>query len=247
MSVYETKQVYTKTVPETVTHFIVPSFPNAPNLNPQLLMHMNGPNGGTSPIGADATGRHAATFNGAVAFDTSQSFFNGSSLNFSVVGDSVNLDQGADFLMPGDFTIDMRIRFSSFNALRSSWLFDFGFGVGPSPKLLVVVGTHVLDYFFNGSDKIVGTTALALNTWYHVAVTRCLGYTKVFLNGVQEGNTYINNDVITCNTNYPTIGERDITGGDSTFLGWMNEFRLINGIAAWNNNFTPPSLPYMVS
>jgi hypothetical protein len=97
-----------------------------------------------------------------------------------------------------------------------------------------------------GSIWIQGTTTLATNTWYHLALARTGIATKMFLNGVQEGPTFANdsyNYVAPIGT-HPFFG---IYGLDGTSYGWignMDEIRISKGIARWTSNFTPPTVPY---
>jgi hypothetical protein len=120
---------------------------------------------------------------------------------------------------------------------------DFRGGAqGPYPALFYN-GTQ-LSYYVNSAYAINGTTTIAVETWYHVAVTRSGTNTKMFLNGVQEGPTY------TDSTNYsvgnsarPFFGALG-TDGSLQWYGYFDEIRISKGIARWTANFTPPTAPY---
>lgn len=91
-------------------------------------------------------------------------------------------------------------------------------------------------YYANGSNRIVSGT-ISANTWYHVAVVRSSGSTKLYVNGTNVGVTYSDT------TNYldsnPTIANwfpNPIYG----FAGYIDDVRITKGIAHYTANFTPP-------
>jgi hypothetical protein len=143
----------------------------------------------------------------------------------------------------GDFTIDLWIRLSTGGTGTNRMIVDFRGGAqGPYPALFYN-GTQ-LSYYVNSAYAINGTTTIAVETWYHVAVTRSGTNTKMFLNGVQEGPTY------TDSTNYsvgnsarPFFGALG-TDGSLQWYGYFDEIRISKGIARWTANFTPPTAPY---
>lgn len=247
---YEARKTITRIIPSTDTHFTVPSFPNPPNLNPNLLLHLDGPNGSTSFIGADATGRHTVTGNGLVSIDTSQSKFGGASGRFVNGTDFLSLDEGVgpftDFTFGlSDFTIDFWVMI---NSIRNHALMDFRQAAASeiAPELTTTLAsTHQVTYTVNGTIQIQGTTQLTtLLLWYHVALTRFQGLTRLFVNGNQEGIIYADTNNYTCGTGGPLIGGTRSGISNDT---WMDEVRIIKGTAAWISSFTPPTAPYRVS
>lgn len=92
-------------------------------------------------------------------------------------------------------------------------------------------------YFANGSNRIVSST-ISANTWYHVAVVRSSGSTKLYVNGTNVGVTYADTNNYLDGT--PTIGNylpNPIYG----FAGYIDDVRLTKGIARYTANFTPPT------
>jgi len=104
--------------------------------------------------------------------------------------------------------------------------------------------------YLNSSNQLVFQTYIAaratnaLNTlqWYHAAVCRSSGVTRLFLGGVQAGSN------ITDNTNYGIGANRPIIGNDllasSGFNGYIDELRITKGVARYTTNFTPPTAPF---
>ena len=96
----------------------------------------------------------------------------------------------------------------------------------------------VLYYYAGGSDRIVGTTVLQRNTWYHVAVVRTGGTTTMYLDGSSEGSFSDSLDYAANNGFY--IGQR-YTSTTYNFNGHISNFRLIKGTALYTGTFTPPT------
>jgi hypothetical protein len=214
-----------------------------------LMLHGDGADGSTNI--SDSTGRHFVTQVDNAQIDTAQSKFGGASILFDGSQDRLKLlDGSSDFVFgTGDFTIDMWVRTSATSA------FQFLYSAVPTGDVTSLV---YLDLYINAADnkviyrrgagdsaQITSTTALAINTWYHVALTRSSGSTRLFINGTQEGGTF------TDTTNFANPAARPFIGADGyseafLMIGWLDEYRVLKGVAAWTANFTPPSAAYDV-
>jgi len=86
-------------------------------------------------------------------------------------------------------------------------------------------------------DTATASFSFSLTTWYHIAVTRLSGSTKIFINGTQYGTT------ATDNTNYAQTVMN--VGGISTqyFTGNISNVRILKGTALYTTNFLPPAAP----
>jgi hypothetical protein len=209
----------------------------------KLLMHMDGSNASTSFI--DEYG-HAITANGNAQISTAQSKFGGASGLFDGTGDYLFGPELVDFqLADGDFTVEIFIRPATLGAgTNVQTIFDFrpDSTNGVYPTLLYgSAGDGKLYFYTNSANRISGVTALSTNTWYHVALVRYSGVTKLYLNGVQEGSNYTD-------SNFYFHGQTLIGGNafrsvasDTYFNGFMDEMRITKGIARYTANFTPPS------
>ena len=100
---------------------------------------------------------------------------------------------------------------------------------------LYISGTTL--YFYNGADRI--NTTLAASQWYHIALTRESGSTKLFIDGTQAGSTYSDT------TSYlgPQGGFLTIGGLNQAFTinGYIDDLRITKGIARYTANFTAPT------
>jgi hypothetical protein len=202
-----------------------------------LLMHADG----TDPAAVfpDATGRHQITAVGNAQIDNGQSKFGGTSALFDGSGDYLDVVSNlTDFAFGlGDFTIDFWVRV---NATGVTYSFFDGRVASPTEINLVIykASSDEVRVWVNG-NRIFGSTALVTGAFYHVALVRQSGSTKLFINGVQEGSTYSDTN------NYLGGACRIGTDFDGTnpFNGWIDEVR-VRRDAAWTSNFTPSASAY---
>jgi hypothetical protein len=101
--------------------------------------------------------------------------------------------------------------------------------------------TGVLYYYAGGADRIVGTTVLKTDKWYHVAVVRSSGTTTLYLDGESEGSFSDSLDYAST-TNF-RIGQR-YTGTAFNYNGMISNLRVVNGTAVYTGpRITPPAAP----
>jgi hypothetical protein len=145
-----------------------------------LMLHGDGVDASTNI--SDSTGRHTAYHYGLTfTVDDAQSKFGGSSVLIPNGGALIMLDNGADVgFGTGDFTVDCWLRLNSKNVTKVILnTASFG-GAGGTSFLLAITSANKLLYTIGGPDLIVGSTSLDVNIWYHVALTRSSGSTKIF-------------------------------------------------------------------
>jgi hypothetical protein len=177
---------------------------------------------------------------GDAKLSTAQSKFGGSSIIFDGTGDNILGPSNADFTFgTGDFTIEMWFRPTNFTG-ATPMLYETRPGANGAYPCLNV-GSSKLNYLTNNFTPIPGVTTLVAGTWYHAAVSRVSGQTRLFLNGGQEGSSYADT------TNY-LIGSGPLIGGSpalsTTFTGHIDEVRVTKGVGRYTTNFTPPSAPF---
>src|SRR5262249_13965648 len=156
-----------------------------------------------------------------------------------------SFDGSADFALGrGDFTIDFRVRPASVGGSDQNFFDASPVVNGPYPAIFMNNVSHHVSLFVNGGKLIYSTTALSNNQWYHIAVVRFQGNTKLYINGINEGSTYADTNDYLVGAGLPVIGVNGSTLNSSFFNGWIDEVRVIKGFAAWTSNFTPPAGPY---
>jgi hypothetical protein len=97
----------------------------------------------------------------------------------------------------------------------------------------------VWQIYVGGQGSITGSSfALSVNTWYHTAVVRNSGTTKLYINGTEE---------ISVSDTYNYTGTYMAIGGyySTTYLhtGHIRDVRVIKGTAQYTSAFTPPTEP----
>ena len=152
---------------------------------------------------------------------------------FATSGDQLSLSPNAAFAFgTGDFTIECWFNPTS----DSGVFFDVRSGFsGINPLFYYYQGT--LRYYVNGADRIVSTTKLLGGNWYHAAIVRSSGVSKLYLNGVQQGSSYTDTFNFT-STNYVFIGKGN--ANDNPFTGSISNLRVVKGTGVYTSNFTPP-------
>lgn len=154
----------------------------------------------------------------------SQSKFGGRSLT----GGSAN-DFAGNYIKPssahtalgtGDFTVEFWMRANSFGGDEQ----QFNFGL-----MRIHTQGGVIKYSYNNSAVITGSS-LSANTWYHIALVRLAGVTKLYLNGTQTGSSYSDSNNYTDTT--PMLGNYT--------RGFFDEFKIFS-TAKYSSNFTAPT------
>ena len=230
-----------------------------------FLHHFAGDDGDTHTAGdastraaKDSSSRnHSMTYFGNAQIDTAQSKFSGSSVYFDGAGDGITVNNASDaFTFPGDFTIEMWVRFPAINtssgqagansqlitnrtsgsnywSLQWEWLSSIGV------RFYVLSGGSVTANMQQGSNSGWST-----DTWYHVAVVRHGGTVNIYRDGTSIASSTAFGTGSIGGYNDVTLGNyTSSTSGDGSFYGWMDELR-ISKRAVYKANFTAPSAAF---
>jgi hypothetical protein len=214
----------------------------------KALLHLDGADGSTTIV--DESGKSWSCF-GNAQLDTAQYKFGTASGLFDGAGDRMETANSTDFQFgTGDFTIDFWMRIPSNPAALQS-LYWFGSDGNY---------TNSVNIFINGSGRLVygatytganiqvnNTTAVATNTWTHVAFIRYSSNIYLAIGGVLSTGVADTHNLGVPNSSPGlrlgcTYGG---TNGTNFYNGWIDEVRISKGIARWTSNFTPPSSPYV--
>ena len=130
-----------------------------------------------------------------------------------------------------DFTIEGWV-YTTTSATQQNF-FDFRTASNQAVPLIYMAG-GVLRYFVSGANRINGSS-VPLNSWNHIAVSRQGNDTKLFLNGIQVGDTWDDTtDYIAAPLH---IGAR--WDGSFTLNGFVDDLRIVKGRAVYTANFAP--------
>lgn len=139
----------------------------------------------------------------------------------------------------GDFTVEAWVYRTGANTYNTIW--DSRISLSDANGfILMLSNTGALQFWTATTSRISGGT-LSTNQWYHVAVSRVSGNTRLFLNGVQTGTTYA--DTTDYGTTKPgQIGNTSYIS--AVFAGSIDELRVTKGVGRYSATFTPPTAPF---
>ena len=217
--------------------------PGSANSVVKLLLHGDGTNGSTT-ITDSSPVPHTCTAAGNTALSTTTPKFGTASIAFDGTADYVSLDGSADFAFgTGDFQIEMWIYLTTLGSTRVLYDSRPASTNGLYPMVYITTANTVR-YYVNSADRITGATTVSASTWTHVALTRISGVTRLFVGGVLQGSTYADTNDYLNGASRPLIGADGQTLGNSSFIGRIDEVRVLKGHATWDAAFTPPITVY---
>lgn len=89
----------------------------------------------------------------------------------------------------------------------------------------------------NATISILSNSAVPLNAWSHVAISRVSGVTRMFVDGTLQSSTSTGSFSIPNNTTTLTIGKSS-TNSDP-FSGYIDEIRITRNVGRYSSSFTP--------
>jgi hypothetical protein len=137
----------------------------------------------------------------------------------------------------GDFTIE----WFGYQTNTSQFQRVFSVGNYPTIKIGVSIETSTFYYWANNSFRYNSAGATTTNTWYHWAVVRSSGTTRVYRDGTLRGSSISDTNNITDSTTNPTIGNTLTPATNAAWVGYITNFRWVKGLAVYTGNFTAPT------
>ena len=205
----------------------------------KLLLHMDGPDGSASFSDVSGAG-HSVTANGNARVSTAQSKFGGASMY--VTSGWLSISNNADFNFSGNFTMDFWMRHTG----AGSWSAVWGSGSGGADTADLIIDSTA-SYIRGINLRSILAQANGNfwdNTWHHVAFVRAGTTNTIYIDGISRGSA--NTSYTMSDDGAPqTIGNSNDDGGwRRQFTGYIDEFRVSNGLARWTSNFIPPTSAY---
>jgi hypothetical protein len=208
--------------------------------NVSLLLRGDGANGSTTIIDESFSPKTVTVY-GNAQISTAQSKYGGSSIYLDGSGDYLSAPADAEFdLGTGDFTIELWVYTLSTTATRGLVSKGIVNSLGSEIWTVEWMSGSTLGFFANsgGSFNLRSTTAFSLNTWYHVAVCRSSGTTKLFVNGASEASSSTSFNVTSGGALYVGTGMYAPTSRSTN--SYIDDIRITKGVARYTSNFTPP-------
>jgi hypothetical protein len=142
-----------------------------------------------------------------------------------------------------NFTIEFWVNFNSVAAGQRIAGQDNN--VGGYTWAFYTNATGTLSYYLSSTGTTwnlagpVSIGSVAIGQWYHIALVRNGSVFTPYINGV-SGTTTTTASALFTPTNVLTLGA---AGGTALFNGYISNFRMVNGVSVYTNNFTVPSSP----
>ena len=175
---------------------------------------------------------------GDAQLDTAQKKFGTASLLLDGTTDHLNYPTDEDFgFGTTNFAVECFIRPSSVTGTQ--YFLDFRDASASDTAPALYLDGSTLHYAVGNTSQISGGT-LSSNTWYHVAVARSGGTTKLFLDGTELGTYTDSND-------YGATKPLGIGGqysGSDEFGGHIDEVRVSKASARYTAAFTAPTAAF---
>ena len=188
------------------------------------------------------------TLSGDVKSSTTQSKYLTSSMYFDGTGDYLNTSSSSILAFGSrDFTFESFIYATSLSQSLYPTFISNWTGTWAANKWSVHAGHNsygnkALFYCYNADSAnplLEGTTTLAIDTWYHIAVTRSGNTFRLFVNGVLEDSNTSFTGSIDGGTSELVYAPSPVS--DNDFQGYLSDLRITKGLARYTANFTPPT------
>jgi len=161
-----------------------------------------------------------------VKYGSGSMYFDGSG-DYLVMPQSPTLSVGS-----GNFTYEMWLFPTD---ITDTCVFDTRTTNNTTTGFAFLINASSFLSVYTSSSILTCTTPLASSVWQHVAVVRSNGILYVYLNGVSVGSAAFTNNLT--DKTFKLGAYVDNTGN---FNGFIDDFRLTNGLARYFTTFTPP-------
>lgn len=205
----------------------------------ELLLPGNGTSGSTT-ITDSSSNSTSVTVVGNAQIDTAVKKFGTGSIQFDGDGDELTYTAPA---LSGDFTFEAFVYpESQVESFPQVFAPVSDATVGNRVILSYDTSTYVDKFSCRvGSNHIVASSTSSTGQFYHIAVVRSGSTIKMYIDGVSQGSQTFSTSV-SSRTAY--IGGNSGIGSETYFKGYIDDFRLTNGVARYTNNFTPPRIEH---
>lgn len=211
-----------------------------------LLLHFDGADGSTACTDSSSYG-HTMTRSGLPTIVTAQSKFGGSSGWFP--------GSGAAFIAPtfspevtdvtyNLATLEFFVRFNDVGSTR--WICGTDDAGGSGVERVLAVSKNAANNIVASSRSaggaITSSTTVTTGQWYHIAYVLDTLTETIYVDGVNVASTVSDNSGYYATLAFSVGRLGSFTG--SSFIGWLDEFRLTLGVARYTSNFTVPTSAY---
>lgn len=163
----------------------------------------------------------------------------GNSYSFISSVDSYISTPGSDdwAVGTGDFTAE----WFSYQTTLTQFQRIFTVGDFPTIDIGVSIESGTFYYWANNTFRYSSSSASTINTWYHWAVVRQSGVTRVYRDGTLRGSQFNDANNIIDNTTDFIVGNTNTFATNAALVGYLTNFRFVKGLAVYTGNFTVPT------
>jgi hypothetical protein len=196
-------------------------------LNTSLLLSF------TNPAVYDAAGLSNIATIGDAKTNNTVFQWSPSSTRLDGSGDYLTFPSSPAFgLGNGNFTIELWVRpvtQGGHGSGNNDCLLDFRPGGAGAYGTLYLFNNGSGLYWYANSTNLITGGPISNNVWSYIAVVRSSGSTRLYINGVQTGLTYV--DSINYLTSPLWVGQFNDGAGSGYFDGYIQDLRITRGIA----------------
>jgi len=244
MPIFNGGRIGSNNVPFTGTKSNDPNYSSV-----SLLLNGNGIDGSTTFTDNSSYG-HTVTPGGDTQISTTQRKFGGASMYFDGSGDYLSI--------PDDIPDDTSLHLGSDNFTFEFWTYlNSTNGNFINKRVNTSANVQYLYFFMSGGSLVLyatsngsswdiasnfnfGNTTLSTGQWYHIALVRSGTEIATYVNGIKSPNTITTSAAIHNGSTNPLRIAGDVPY-NSYLNGYIDDFRLTQGVARYTSNFTPPT------
>jgi hypothetical protein len=209
-----------------------------------IRLQLDGSNGSTT-FTDESTNSHSITANGGAVISTVQSKFGGASGRFPGAATDyaqVNTPSSVFAFGDNDYTIEFWIYTAETDVLATcvshydsestdSWLVGVNWATA-----------NKIRYYHKNGPALESTTTINNSAWYHIAIVRASGTSKLYVNGTEEASSATSyTSTYSGNNNFKLGRQSDSGFAERPCDCYIDDLRIVNGAAIYTENFTPPT------
>jgi hypothetical protein len=196
---------------------------------------------------------HVITTAGHTVYSTTTKKIGNASVYFDGTGDYLSVATSADFPSgTGEWTVECWYQCKTRQAATIMGQQEAAGGTG-STSWIIWQGSDgtLTGYFSDGGGSwdysTAATSALTVDTWYHIAVVRSGDVITIYIDGTSAVSVTLSSGFSMAQSTQPiTIGSNVYSGTPANPIdGYLDQIRVSKGIARYTTDFTPVEEPFI--
>tara|TARA_R110000868_G_scaffold39812_1_gene138332 strand:- start:43 stop:1431 length:1389 start_codon:yes stop_codon:yes gene_type:complete len=189
----------------------------------------------------DSAAKNDLTLYGNAKISSTQSKFGGTSMALDGTGDYLQV-LGTMPTLSANFTIEFWYYQNTTRTYGSLFTTVYSYATANSLRISTGANNNTLQAASGGAGIVNSNTAFSNTTWLYIALVRSGSTMTLYQNGVSVGSATNTQSFISSDF---TIGDASGAGSPYYLDGYIDDFRITNGVARYTSNFTPPTEPFL--